>query len=251
METVWTKLKKIFQRKSALQKAQILHGCPRCPHNQLQAFIWPEQSFVHELESVRILRSDEELLKCENCKAHWVRQEKHLRLVEDLDLLERWNNQPLHCPENFLETLHQIGKTHFLSVPCSVELHDGQTFEACEVHFLEEAPIWLDLSKKIFLISEVKTLKASKFSLPQIVRQKLAEAWELRLGIPATAIKAANEQVYLLHGVKNFFSQDNIVGSEITELVNEYDPSKAKQAEYNGPEPVIVVADLEPKLLYW
>jgi len=247
----WTKIKGHLQGEKDNPPVQRLQACPLCPENRLLSFIWPEEAFIDQLQLIKVLRSSENLLECKKCGAPWISQEKYLRSVENMSLLESWNQQTLNCPEKFLEVLHGIGKTNFLSIPCSIELLDGRHFQAAEVHFIEEAPVWLNFKQPIFLISQVKHLHPSSLALPQKVRQRLAEAWETRLGIPPTAVKANNQQIYLLHGIKDFFMQDGLTGSELTEMVQAYDPKTALMADYRGPQPVIVLADLEAKLFHW
>jgi hypothetical protein len=246
----FNKFFKISDLKKTLYHA--LEGCPKCNDEDQIVFVLSQSPYKKSLHKIKNLRSNNEALyQCERCQSHWVSQEDYLKNVQDISLIEHWNQKPQLCPEPFLEVLHQIGKTNFLSVPAAATLKTGQFIPACEVHFIDESPVWLDQERPIFLIDEVAWLEPSEFALPQNIREKTAEAWEIRMGFAPTAVEAKNGKVYLLHGIKHFFKQDELTGKDINKLVNQFEPKKALAGKYQGPEPAIIIADLEPKLMHW
>lgn len=228
-----------------------LSGCPKCNAQETIVFVYSQSPFRGSIQKIQDLRFDESLYRCAKCQTHWVYQNDYLKIVENLDLLHRWNAKLQLCPEAFLEVLHKIGKTNFLTVPCAAQLKNGQKFEACEFVFIDESPVWLDQSRPIFLVEDVAAIEPSPYALPHKVREKTAEAWEIRMGFAPTAVKAPDETVYLLHGIKNFFRQDAWLGPDLQKITAEFSEREAKLAHYEGPKPAIIIAELEPKLLHW
>jgi hypothetical protein len=226
-------------------------GCPHCAGKQEIVFVWSRSLFKQSIQKIQEIRYSEFIYQCTECDTHWLLQGDYMRKIIDLALVKRWDEKFHQCPESFLEVLLQIGKTNFLTFPFAGKLKTGEFLAACELHFIEEAPVWLDDSRKIIFIDDFESIQHSEFALPQKIREKTAEAWEIRMGFAPTAVKATNGTTYLLHGIKNFFCQDNLKGSELQNIVTEFEEATAKEAHYEGPETVIVVADLEPKLLIW
>ncbi len=242
----------LFKRKSPSNEPSASKGCPRCAlSSPIDFFIWSKSVFKESINKIKDLKYSEELFQCKECEAFWLLQGDHMKFVENIELLLAWHEKAHLCPENLLETLHGIGPTNFLTIPAAATTVKGEFLPVCEVHFLDESPVWLDQSKRIILINEIENFQLSEYALPQKIRQKTSEAWELRMGFAPTAIQSEDGQVYLLHGIKHFFCQDGLKGADFKVLMQEYVENKTKEAEYSGPAPVIIIAELEPKLLHW
>jgi hypothetical protein len=229
-------------------------GCPLCLEVTKFDFIWPEVFFEEKfiLEKIETLRTGEELFGCSCCNTLWVRDLSGSFIrFKKTEFFERWNSQPQICPEKFLEVLVGIGKTNFMSIPCAATLPSGEHFESCELHFVDELPLWQTLGRRSILISEVQEISPSIYALPQNIREKTSENFEIRMGLSRTAIESSTGGVYLLHGIKNFFCQDGFTGSDIKTIKDKYDDTNVKPYKYFGPEPVVLIADFEEKFNYW
>ncbi|MDX1920093.1 MAG: hypothetical protein SFU25_05080 [Candidatus Caenarcaniphilales bacterium] len=241
----------VFNKLKEIIKSTTRTDCPKCdsaPANSLR-LIWPEDAFSEKLFKIKTLRNGDGLYKCPSCKTSWVKQDAHLTLVKNLDLISRWNQKSQICKPEILEDLKKIGQTNFLSFPCSCELKSGKQLPKCVISFVDEPPLWFTPEQKIIFIDEVKAVAPSTAAIPQAIRQKLSELWELTLGTKAVYVKDKNGKFYSINGIKNFFTVDESNGEDLEEVVDLPEGAEVQPYESPDSEIVTVLTDLEPHLM--
>lgn len=241
----------VFNKLKDIIKSATKSDCPKCEtgsSNNLR-LIWPEDAFSEKLFKIKTLRNGDALYKCPTCKTNWIKQDVHLTLVKNSDLISKWNQKPQLCKPEILEELKKIGKTNFLSFPCSCELKSGKQLSKCVISFLDEPPLWFAPEQKIIFIDEVKSVAPSPQAIPLQIRAKLAELWELTLGTKPVFVKDKEGKIYSINGIKNFFSNSSTEGKDLEELLELPPDAQPEVYENSDSEIVTILADLETNLL--
>jgi hypothetical protein len=167
------------------------------------------------------------LFACPGCGQKWHLDEErrfmHVLQPTQNDLVARWNEVPQTVSSELIEVLGDIGATppdiygngkDRIEIPCSVITHEGATWDPALVS-LQKVPPLAIFRPEHHLVSEISSIRPSRYTLSREVRLASSKAVETRMGLSPFLAQARDGQLFMLNGTTNFFSHPGYTASDI------------------------------------
>lgn len=235
--------------------------CQSCGAGEIYSFSWEQAQSgpypqmrrdVSVFVRPRQLRHGA-LYECASCGQRWYLygQPAIMNIVprQRLELIERWNAQPITLQQEHLDQLLAIGQTppypygisrQCQETPCSVTTSDGEQIDLAIVSLQRHAPF--EESRNYRLGSEIATVRPSPHALPLAVRIASSRADEVRMGFSPTVIDLPDSGLLALNGRASFLLWPGCNSPEVVVSSRKVDWS-SPPAVYREPKAVCFVAD--------
>jgi hypothetical protein len=194
------------------------------------------------------------LYECRSCGQPWYLcgDPEFMNCVprERLELIHRWNEQPIVLRREHVSTLQAIGRTpphiyggnrQFHETPCAVTTVDGETIDMAIVSLQRHAPFedW----RNCRLATDLADVRPSPYALPLSVRVATSQAEEHAMGFAPTLVQLPDASEVALNWTPDFFVWWNCRGSAVVASGREFDRNDPVPI-YHGEERIVYfVAD--------
>lgn len=207
-------------------------SCKNCKNNHISVFKpsfdpkgKTEFRLIYETETTHYYQC----LSCATCWVLYDFDEFNAYALGEQNINDSidWESLKSKLSNEVLDILSKIGPTSFrnkrsyydlLEFPCSIEYSNNNSNDFSLIRFQKLSPYLKEFSfiQEIKLTDQVLNAKPSRYALSKEIRNKTAEALEVRMSFAPTAVKDHNGNQYILNWVNNFFKHDNIVGSDLS-----------------------------------
>ena len=206
-------------------------ACGSCKTGALLSFRWDSASLgPFELPDRSVFARPAELrygtlYECIACGQPWYLHGNpsfmHVVPRDRMDLIRRWNEQPVTFSREHLRALEAIGATPqspgspkgITETPCAVATSTGERFETAIVSVQLHAPF--ESWRVCRLATDIADIQPSPFALPLRVRAATAKAKEVSMNFAPTIVELPDGRRWTLNGRQSFFVQNGAAASDL------------------------------------